>query len=223
MHEYGLTSEEGVILMCLAEALLRIPDKDTTDALIAEKIGSGRWEEASRRLRQSVRQCLDIRTDADGQRRQIGRRQRASGPAGILKRLLARFRRAVHSPGGAAGRAHPGRQFRARPHDQGSAGARGPLEAKGYRFSYDMLGERRARRTTRRATSIAISAPWRRSARRRDRAPGLQRRAVRSPKPLGQVVGDSSALRSERRIVSDGKCCRVSSNWPGPHADTISP
>src|SRR5262245_5514478 len=44
MHEYGLTSEEGVILMCLAEALLRIPDKDTADALIAEKIGSGRWE-----------------------------------------------------------------------------------------------------------------------------------------------------------------------------------
>src|ERR1700730_1783385 len=44
MHEYGLTSEEGVILMCLAEALLRIPDADTADALIAEKIGSGRWE-----------------------------------------------------------------------------------------------------------------------------------------------------------------------------------
>ena len=44
MHEYGLTSEEGVILMCLAEALLRIPDKDTADALIAEKIGEGRWE-----------------------------------------------------------------------------------------------------------------------------------------------------------------------------------
>src|SRR5262249_3303379 len=44
MHEYGLTSEEGVILMCLAEALLRIPDKDTADALIAEKIGEGQWE-----------------------------------------------------------------------------------------------------------------------------------------------------------------------------------
>src|SRR5437016_5962604 len=44
MHEYGLTSEEGIILMCLAEALLRIPDADTADALIAEKIGEGRWE-----------------------------------------------------------------------------------------------------------------------------------------------------------------------------------
>ena len=44
MAEYGLASDEGIILMCLAEALLRIPDKDTVDALIADKIGSGNWE-----------------------------------------------------------------------------------------------------------------------------------------------------------------------------------
>jgi RHH-type proline utilization regulon transcriptional repressor/proline dehydrogenase/delta 1-pyrroline-5-carboxylate dehydrogenase len=44
MHEYELSSEEGVIIMCLAEALLRIPDKDTADALIADKISGGRWE-----------------------------------------------------------------------------------------------------------------------------------------------------------------------------------
>ena len=44
LNEYGLTSEEGVILMCLAEALLRIPDAETADALIAEKIGSGQWD-----------------------------------------------------------------------------------------------------------------------------------------------------------------------------------
>src|SRR5436853_6842541 len=44
MHEYGLTSEEGIILMCLAEALLRIPDADTADALITEKLAGGHWE-----------------------------------------------------------------------------------------------------------------------------------------------------------------------------------
>ena len=44
MHEYGLTSEEGVTLLCLAEALLRIPDADTADALIDERVGSGDWE-----------------------------------------------------------------------------------------------------------------------------------------------------------------------------------
>ena len=44
MHEYGLSSEEGVILMCLAEALLRIPDAETADKFIAEKIAGGHWE-----------------------------------------------------------------------------------------------------------------------------------------------------------------------------------
>ena len=45
LQEFGLSNQEGIALMCLAEALLRIPDEDTADALIAEKIGSGKWEE----------------------------------------------------------------------------------------------------------------------------------------------------------------------------------
>jgi RHH-type transcriptional regulator, proline utilization regulon repressor / proline dehydrogenase / delta 1-pyrroline-5-carboxylate dehydrogenase len=44
MQEYSLSSEEGVMLMCLAEALLRIPDADTQDKLIADKIGGRDWE-----------------------------------------------------------------------------------------------------------------------------------------------------------------------------------
>ena len=48
MVEYGLTSEEGVMLMCLAEALLRIPDSETADALIAEKVGSGKWDDVEK-------------------------------------------------------------------------------------------------------------------------------------------------------------------------------
>ena len=43
IHEYALSSQEGVALMCLAEALLRIPDDDTRDALIRDKIGGGDW------------------------------------------------------------------------------------------------------------------------------------------------------------------------------------
>jgi RHH-type proline utilization regulon transcriptional repressor/proline dehydrogenase/delta 1-pyrroline-5-carboxylate dehydrogenase len=43
LHEYGLSSEEGVLLLCLAEALLRIPDSATADRLIAGTIGSGDW------------------------------------------------------------------------------------------------------------------------------------------------------------------------------------
>src|SRR5690348_10663194 len=44
IHEYSLSSQEGVALMCLAEALLRVPDDVTRDALIRDKIGGGDWE-----------------------------------------------------------------------------------------------------------------------------------------------------------------------------------
>jgi RHH-type proline utilization regulon transcriptional repressor/proline dehydrogenase/delta 1-pyrroline-5-carboxylate dehydrogenase len=43
LQEFGLSNREGVALMCLAEALLRVPDADTADKLIAEKISSGEW------------------------------------------------------------------------------------------------------------------------------------------------------------------------------------
>jgi RHH-type proline utilization regulon transcriptional repressor/proline dehydrogenase/delta 1-pyrroline-5-carboxylate dehydrogenase len=44
LREYHLASPEGVVLMCLAEALLRIPDTDTADRLIADKLAAGDWE-----------------------------------------------------------------------------------------------------------------------------------------------------------------------------------
>ncbi len=43
LEEFGLSNPEGLALMCLAEALLRVPDADTADALIAEKIATGDW------------------------------------------------------------------------------------------------------------------------------------------------------------------------------------
>ena len=45
LEEFGLSNAEGLALMCLAEALLRVPDEDTADKLIAEKIRTGRWAE----------------------------------------------------------------------------------------------------------------------------------------------------------------------------------
>ena len=47
MHEFSLASEEGVVLMCLAEALLRIPDNHTADQLIQGKMTAAHWEAAS--------------------------------------------------------------------------------------------------------------------------------------------------------------------------------
>ena len=45
LQQYGLASQEGVVLMCLAEALLRIPDAETADKLIADKIAIGQWSD----------------------------------------------------------------------------------------------------------------------------------------------------------------------------------
>src|SRR6056297_1400448 len=44
MREYDLSSEEGVVLMCLAEALLRIPDNETAEKLISDKLSEANWE-----------------------------------------------------------------------------------------------------------------------------------------------------------------------------------
>src|SRR4051812_18452511 len=44
LREYDLSSQEGVLLMCVAEALLRIPDAATADKLIRDKLAQGDWE-----------------------------------------------------------------------------------------------------------------------------------------------------------------------------------
>ena len=45
LQEFGLSNEEGIALMCISEALLRIPDDDTAEALIAEKMATANWAE----------------------------------------------------------------------------------------------------------------------------------------------------------------------------------
>lgn len=44
LQEFGLSNKEGIALMCLAESLLRVPDADTADKLIAEKVSTGDWK-----------------------------------------------------------------------------------------------------------------------------------------------------------------------------------
>ena len=150
LHEYGLTSEEGVILMCLAEALLRIPDAGTADALIAEKIGEGRWE---RHLGASDSAFVNASTFGlmlTGRVVRLGE-DTSAGPAGVLKRLIARsgepvirsaLRQAMRILGDSFvfGRTIAEALRRARAY-----------VAQGYRLSYDMLGERaRSERDARR-------------------------------------------------------------------------
>ena len=161
MHEYGLTSEEGIILMCLAEALLRIPDKDTADALIAEKIGGGQWD---KHLGASDSLFVNASTFGlmlTGRVVKLGA-DKGPGPTSVLKRLIARsgepfIRQALRQ----AMRILADNFVLGRTIEEALRRA-APLEARGYLFSYDMLGER-AR--TEADASTTSSATWRRSRR----------------------------------------------------------
>jgi RHH-type transcriptional regulator, proline utilization regulon repressor / proline dehydrogenase / delta 1-pyrroline-5-carboxylate dehydrogenase len=88
MQEYDLSSEEGVLLMCLAEALLRIPDSATQEALIRDKLARGAWSE---HLGQSPSALVNASTWGlilSG--RAVTLDPDAQGPAATLERLVAR-------------------------------------------------------------------------------------------------------------------------------------
>ncbi|MFV0368926.1 MAG: bifunctional proline dehydrogenase/L-glutamate gamma-semialdehyde dehydrogenase PutA [Hyphomicrobiaceae bacterium] len=140
MSEYGLSSEEGVILMCLAEALLRIPDTETADRLIADRIGDGQW---TRHLGASSSFFVNASTFGLMLTGGVVRLGDAAGhsPVDSVKRLVARtgervirqaLRRAVKLLGD---------QFVIGPDIKTALKRARALETKGYRFSYDMLGE----------------------------------------------------------------------------------
>jgi len=139
LHEYALSSKEGIVLMCLAEALLRIPDADTVDRLIRDKLGPADW---SQHLGQSGSLFVNASTWAlmltgrlirsDGGERDLG---------GVLKRLVARSGEPVVRQAVTAAMRILGRQFvMGRTIAEALERARG-AEKQGYRHSYDMLGE----------------------------------------------------------------------------------
>jgi proline dehydrogenase len=86
IHEFSLSSQEGVALMCLAEALLRIPDKATRDALIRDKI-SGRLAIARRPRAVAVRERGHL---GPADHRQAGDHQQRSGLSSALTRIIGK-------------------------------------------------------------------------------------------------------------------------------------
>ncbi len=140
MQEYSLSSEEGVVLMCLAEALLRIPDAETADKLIADKIGGKDWEG---HLGQS--ESLFVNASAwglmlTGRIVELGQATKTD-TGGYLKRLITKSGEPFIRQAMKQAMRIMGKQFvLGRTIEEALAIAR-PLEAEGYRFSYDMLGE----------------------------------------------------------------------------------
>ena len=141
MKEYGFSTEEGVILMCLAEALLRIPDSATADALIADKIGSGRWEH---HLGNSESLFVNASTWGlllTGRIVNLGRSGSSDGSTNPINRLLKGASEPVVRKALRHAMRMMGDQFVLGRTIQ-EALKRARAEAtKGYRFSYDMLGE----------------------------------------------------------------------------------
>jgi len=140
MAEYALSSEEGVALMCLAEALLRIPDAETADRLIRDKIGGAQWDK-HRAKSDSV--FVNASTWA---LMLTGRIVRFDETAnwdfeGILKRAVARSGEPVIRQAVIYAMRVLGRQFvLGRTITEALREAK-PQMANGYRFSFDMLGE----------------------------------------------------------------------------------
>src|SRR5712691_10179371 len=148
LQEYALSSPEGVALMCLAEALLRIPDSETVDRLIRDKIAAADWQ---RHLGQSGSLFVNASTWALMLTGRLLRPDQAEADLGsILRRFIARsgepvWRQAVT----AAMRILADQFIMGRTIEEALGRARAPSRSggrHGYRHSFDMLGE--AARTT---------------------------------------------------------------------------
>ena len=138
LQEFALSSQEGVALMCLAEALLRIPDAATRDALIRDKIADGNW---AQHLGQSP--SLFVNAAAWGLLL-TGRLVATHSDAGLsttLRRAVARGGEPLIRKGVDMAMRMMGEQFvTGETIGQALEHAR-VREAEGFRYSYDMLGE----------------------------------------------------------------------------------
>jgi RHH-type transcriptional regulator, proline utilization regulon repressor / proline dehydrogenase / delta 1-pyrroline-5-carboxylate dehydrogenase len=140
LQEFSLSSREGVVLMCLAEALLRIPDSETADKLIRDKLADADW---AAHLGHSESLFVNASTWA---LMLTGRIMRFEAPAeqglgGTLKRLITASGEPVIRRAVGTAMKILGRQFvMGRTIEEALARA-APDEPKGWRHSYDMLGE----------------------------------------------------------------------------------
>jgi RHH-type proline utilization regulon transcriptional repressor/proline dehydrogenase/delta 1-pyrroline-5-carboxylate dehydrogenase len=140
MREYGLSSEEGVILMCLAEALLRIPDAETADRFIAEKIAGGQWERHRGHSDSLLVNASTWGLMLTGRLVKL-RETRGANPWEALKRLAARSGEPVIRQAVRQAVKLLGDQFVLGRSIRDALARSAPYEARGFRFSYDMLGE----------------------------------------------------------------------------------
>ncbi|MCB1759641.1 MAG: proline dehydrogenase family protein, partial [Gammaproteobacteria bacterium] len=137
LAEYGLSTDEGVALMCLAEALLRVPDAETIDALIEDKIAPSDW---AGHLGRSTSPLVNASTWALLLTGKVLQEQ-LPGPVGHLRNAVKRLGEPVIRTAVNQAMKEMGRQFVLGENIQAAMSRAQRMEAEGYSYSYDMLGE----------------------------------------------------------------------------------
>lgn len=136
LAEYGLSTDEGIALMCLAEALLRVPDADTIDALIEDKIAPSDW---GKHLGASSSSLVNASTWALMLTGRVLEDDR--GIAQPLRRAVKRLGEPVIRTAVARAMREMGRQFVLGEDITASMSRAAVMEKLGFTYSYDMLGE----------------------------------------------------------------------------------
>ena len=138
LGEYGLSSDEGVALMCLAEALLRVPDGLTMDALIEDKIAPSAW---GRHLGQSHSSLVNASTWALFITGKVLNEDDESSMAGLLHGLIKRLGEPVIRQAVTRVMKELGGQFVLGETINNAMKRAADKEAERFTYSYDMLGE----------------------------------------------------------------------------------
>ncbi len=138
LQEYALSSQEGVALMCLAEALLRIPDTATRDALIRDKIADGHWQAHAGRSASIFVNAATWGLLLTGKLVATHSETRLST---TLTRLIGKGGEPLIRKGVDMAMRLMGEQFVTGETIRQALANAGELESEGFRYSYDMLGE----------------------------------------------------------------------------------
>ncbi|MBX8555224.1 trifunctional transcriptional regulator/proline dehydrogenase/L-glutamate gamma-semialdehyde dehydrogenase [Pseudomonas cichorii] len=138
LQEFSLSSQEGVALMCLAEALLRIPDKGTRDALIRDKISNGNWQP---HLGNSPSLFVNAATWGLLLTGKLVSTHNETGLSSSLSRIIGKSGEPMIRKGVDMAMRLMGEQFVTGETIGEALANASRFEAKGFRYSYDMLGE----------------------------------------------------------------------------------
>jgi RHH-type proline utilization regulon transcriptional repressor/proline dehydrogenase/delta 1-pyrroline-5-carboxylate dehydrogenase len=138
LQEYTLSSQEGVALMCLAEALLRIPDVATRDALIRDKIADGQWQDHTGH---SASLFVNAATWGLLLTGKLVATHSESSLSALLTRLIAKGGEPMIRKGVDMAMRMMGEQFVTGETIQAALAHARTREPEGFRYSYDMLGE----------------------------------------------------------------------------------